>query len=119
MLTSSQLGSVTFASAQDFIYGQGAQPAVASVETLNIWHDCSSITWRWRLTPYPGAPFPVVGINYMEVSSSGQLLANFAEFDNAAWVSDINPNATCYPPASSSKKRSVDARLLKSHNHQH
>lgn len=56
-----------------------------SVTTLNVWHDCSSITWRWRLTSGPGS-FPVNGINYMIIDSDGKIQKNYAEFDNGAWL---------------------------------
>jgi len=80
------LQTVTFPSKQAFIYGQGSQAPVQKVQTLNIWHDCHSITWRWFLLPGVGANVPVAGINYMVMNEKKQIQTNYAEFNNAAWL---------------------------------
>ncbi|KIX07745.1 uncharacterized protein Z518_02399 [Rhinocladiella mackenziei CBS 650.93] len=80
------LGSVTFPTKQAFDIGQGVmQPEAYSVQTLNIWHDCSTITWRWRLLSNPNA-YPVTGINQMIIDEDGKIQKNYAEFDNGAWL---------------------------------
>lgn len=93
------LGSVTFANKTAFDYGQGVlQPEVA-VDTLNVWHDCSSITWRWKLTPPAQGALPVTGINYMEVNEDGLLSKNYAEFDNGAWLQSFGRQCAINPPS--------------------
>src|SRR3954466_1370565 len=54
------LGEVSFASKQQFIDGQGTQPPFPSVETLNMFHTCDSIAWRWQGNY---APLWIRGIN--------------------------------------------------------
>ncbi|KIW81351.1 hypothetical protein Z517_04376 [Fonsecaea pedrosoi CBS 271.37] len=90
------LGSVTFPSKQAFDYGQGVlQPEVA-VTALNIWHDCNTITWRWRIT---STRFPVNGINHMIINSEGKIQKNYAEFDNAAWLQSFGLSCATNPPS--------------------
>jgi hypothetical protein len=85
------LTTVTFATRDDFIAGQTAQPAIV-VETLNIWHDCHTISWRWRATTNQGANLLVTGINVMIINDQKQIETNYAEFDNGAWLRDLgNP----------------------------
>ncbi|KAK5051619.1 hypothetical protein LTR84_003271 [Exophiala bonariae] len=76
------LGSITFPSKGAFDAGQGSQPEV-TVKTLNLWHDCTTITWRWVIT---STTFPVVGINRFTVGDDGKFIRNYAEFDSGAWL---------------------------------
>ena len=100
-----QLGSVTFPNKTAFDYGQGILQPEVSVTTLNIFHDCKSITWRWVLYPFPGA-LPVTGMNYMMINHKGLIQKNYAEFDNGAWLTNFGqkcainaPPAPITPPA--------------------
>jgi len=107
------LGSVTFPSKAAFDYGQGVLQPEVSVQTLNVWHDCSSVTWRWRLTAFQGA-YPVNGINHMIVDSDAKIQKNYAEFDNGAWLQSFGQqcatsNVTVTSPAAT--KRSIDGAL--------
>ncbi|EXJ83654.1 hypothetical protein A1O1_07278 [Capronia coronata CBS 617.96] len=110
------LGSVTFPSKAAFDYGQGVLQPEVTVTTLNIFHDCNSITWRYRLLSNPQA-LPVTGINYMIIDpADGKVLKNYAEFDNGAWLQSFGrqcatSNVSVYPgpPAT---KRSVDGQLM-------
>lgn len=52
------LGSATFDSRATFEAGQGGQPNI-TFELLNVWHNCDTVTLRWR-SPNPGPP-PEVG----------------------------------------------------------
>lgn len=94
------LGSVTFANKTAFDFGQGVLQPEVLTETLNTFHDCSSITWRWKLTPKIPNAYPVVGINYMEINEDGLIAKNYAEFNNGAWLQSfgrqcaINPVST-------------------------
>jgi len=104
------IGSVTFPTKQYFDIGQGQNQPEVSVTTLNIFHDCSSITWRYSLLPNPYA-FPVTGINYMIIGDDGLILKNYAEFDNAAWLESFGQKCATSPITVSSGppalKRSV------------
>lgn len=91
------LGSVTFPNKAAFDYGQGVLQPEVITETLGIYHDCSSITWRWKLTPkIPGA-WPVVGINYFEINKDGLVQKNYAEFNNAAWLQSFGRQCAVSP----------------------
>ncbi|EHY57227.1 hypothetical protein HRR83_002719 [Exophiala dermatitidis] len=109
------LGSVTFNSKAAFDYGQGVLQPEVSVTTLNVFHDCNSITWRYRLLPNPQA-LPVTGINYMIIDpADGKILKNYAEFDNGAWLQSFGrqcavSNVTVYPGAPATK-RSIDGQF--------
>jgi hypothetical protein len=91
------LGSVTFPSKKAFDYGQGVLQPEVITETLGVFHDCSSITWRWKLTPkIPGA-WPVVGINYFEINEEGLVQKNYAEFNNGAWLQSFGRQCAINP----------------------
>lgn len=70
-----------------------------SISALNIWHDCNTITWRWRLFP-PTRPnsYPVTGINHMIINDDLKIQKNYAEFDNGAWLQSFG--LSCAPPTS-------------------
>ncbi|KAJ9630151.1 uncharacterized protein PV06_04992 [Exophiala oligosperma] len=115
------LGSVTFPTKQAFDYGQGVLQPEVSVSTLNVWHDCNSITWRWRLTANPQA-YPVNGINYMIIDADGKIKKNYAEFDNGAWLQSFGQqcatkNVTVTSPAAT-KRWNVDNTLLRARGFQ-
>lgn len=77
---------MTFANKAAFDYGQGVLQPEVQAETIKIWYGCNTITWRWLLTPLTGAQ--VRGINHFVLNSDGnKILENYAEFDNAAWLS--------------------------------
>jgi hypothetical protein len=85
------LGALTFASPQAFDYGQGQlQAPIPSVTTLNLEYGCDFIVWRW--VAKFGSGNPVQGINLMYTNAAGQLLTDYSEFDNAAWLANYgNP----------------------------
>lgn len=91
------LGSVTFPNKAAFDEGQGKQQPEVDVETLNIFHDCSAITWRWLITPKVPGAYPVNGINYMIVNEDGLLSKNYAEFDNGAWLQSFHKDCALAP----------------------
>lgn len=108
-----KLGSVTFATKAAFDYGQGVLQPEVTVSTLNIWHDCSSVTWRWRIT---STEFPVNGINHMLINDQGKIQKNYAEFDNGAWLESFGQDcatANVSVASSAATKRSVDTALLR------
>ncbi|KAK1058014.1 25S rRNA (adenine2142-N1)-methyltransferase [Friedmanniomyces endolithicus] len=96
------LGSATFASRASFEAGQGSQPNI-TFNILNVWHNCDTVTVRWRLpmpNPGPGAApavqEEVTGIAALETvwngwQSSQQFLINmiYSEFNSGAWLYDL------------------------------
>ena len=83
-------------------YGSVTEPNLAAIEaghahagngvyqitTLNIWHTCNVITWRWRFILYPGAT-PVQGINVFVLGDDGKIDQTYIEFNSAVWAQDI------------------------------
>ncbi|KAK4893126.1 25S rRNA (adenine2142-N1)-methyltransferase [Elasticomyces elasticus] len=97
------LGSATFDSRVDFEAGQGGQPNI-TFELLNVWHNCDTVTLRWRSplpNPGPAPPPPAVqeqvtGIVVLETTFNGwqanqQFLINtiYSEFNSGAWLYDL------------------------------
>jgi hypothetical protein len=68
---------------------------VYQITTLNIWHTCNVITWRWRFVLFPGAT-PVQGINVFVLGNNGKIDQTYIEFNNAVWAKDIGFTVT--PP---------------------
>lgn len=72
------------------------------MDTLDLFHDCNNIAWRWNI-PHLGAnKYPVRGINLFTVNSpaKGQIVKTDLEFSSIAWGQDIG--WTCQaPPAGS------------------
>src|ERR1700722_10931196 len=60
---------------------------IYQITTLNIWHTCNVITWRWRFVLYPGAT-PVQGINVFVLGGNGKIDKTYIEFNNAVWAQD-------------------------------
>jgi hypothetical protein len=69
---------------------------IYQVSTLNIWHSCTAITWRWLFVLYPGAQ-EVRGINVFELGKNGKADRFYDEFNAAAWAEDLG--YTISPPA--------------------
>ncbi|KAK5119959.1 hypothetical protein LTR85_007035 [Meristemomyces frigidus] len=95
------LGTATFDSRSDFEAGQGGQPNI-TFELLNVWHNCDTVTLRWRSsTPNPGPAAPatqeqVTGIVVLETKFNGWQSAQpfliqsiFSEFNSGAWLYDL------------------------------
>lgn len=100
------LGAISFESKSEFDQGQGFQPEV-SVDILDIWHDCDSITWRWNIV---STLFPVTGLQHMLVNDDLLISRNYVEFDNAAWLQSFGQNCSFGPvatPVAPSAKRSL------------
>ncbi|OCT50101.1 hypothetical protein CLCR_07273 [Cladophialophora carrionii] len=106
------LGSITFNSKQAFDIGQGVMQPEVTVKVLNIWHDCNTVTFRWRIV---SLPFPVNGINHMEINKDGLVQKNYAEFDNGAWLQSFGQNCTtnqANPPVTVAPSVALKARDL-------
>ena len=97
-------------------YGEITEPNLAAIEaghahagkgvyqitTLNIWHTCNVITWRWRFLLFPGAT-PVQGINVFVLGSNGKIDQTYIEFNSAAWAQDVGYKIT--PPSGPARKK--------------
>jgi len=115
------LGAATFDSLASFEAGQGGQPNI-TFELLKVWHNCDTVTLRWRSpTPNPGpGPAPaaqeqVTGIVVLETAFNGYDSAQpflietiYSEFNSGAWLYDLE---VFQPNCSTAAKRSV-ARSL-------
>jgi hypothetical protein len=75
---------------------------VYQITTLNIWHTCNVITWRWRFVLYPGAT-PVQGFNVFVLGSNGKIDETYIEFNSAVWAQDLGFTVTA-PPGFVGKK---------------
>ncbi|KIW78127.1 hypothetical protein Z517_07960 [Fonsecaea pedrosoi CBS 271.37] len=93
------LGSTTFPSKAAFIGGQGAQPPIPTLTTLDIFFSCNKIAWRWVAQGIGSGQYAVKGIDTFTITPSGQISQVFAEFNSAAWAADY---AGASPPSGSS-----------------
>ena len=96
-------------------YGSVTEPNLAAIEvghahsgngvyqitTLNIWHSCNVITWRWRFVLFPGAT-PVQGINVFVLGDDGKIDQTYIEFNSAVWAEDVGYTIT--PPGAPGRK---------------
>ena len=85
-----QPGAVTNPSRDQFITSrqeeQGANPA-PGFETLAVYHDCNSVTFRWRLlTPAP----PTSGIDVLIIKpGTYQIQVDYSEFNNVGLLANF------------------------------
>jgi len=90
LLAGIPLGSATFPNREAFIVGQGAQPAIPTIQTLDVFHTCNKIAWRWLATGIGSGKDEVKGINTFTVNpTTNQIDASFSEFNSGAWLVDI------------------------------
>lgn len=85
-LTRSPLGSVSFDSKAAFIQGQGTQPPFPSVDTLDMFHTCDRIAWRWQGNY---APLPIRGINIFNVNAKFQIQTVLVEMNSGAFLKNV------------------------------
>ena len=64
--------------------------AIPQMTDLDVFHDCTKVSWRWSTSSLGLAKYPVNGINDFEVQNpmTGQLIANHLEFNSIAWGVD-------------------------------
>jgi hypothetical protein len=85
----------------EFIGGLQYVPSVPSIDTMDVFHLCTKVLWRWRFNL---TPLPVRGMNVFEVNpQTKQIETNYVEFNSAVWLYDLGytgckPNATSYGP---------------------
>ncbi|KAK4569858.1 25S rRNA (adenine2142-N1)-methyltransferase [Recurvomyces mirabilis] len=118
------LGSPTFTSLATFEAGQGGQPNI-TFNILNVWHNCDTVTVRWRgplpnpgpIPPPPAVQEQVTGIIVLETSFNGWQSAQqfliqtiYSEFNSGAWLYDLG----IFTPAgcSGSARRDAVAQAL-------
>ncbi|ETI28603.1 hypothetical protein G647_01054 [Cladophialophora carrionii CBS 160.54] len=83
------LGATTFPSKQAFIAGQGSQPPITTVTTLEIFNTCNKIAWRWVAKGIGSAQYDVKGIDTFTINPSGQISEVNAEFNSGAWAANL------------------------------
>ncbi|EXJ89688.1 hypothetical protein A1O3_02755 [Capronia epimyces CBS 606.96] len=98
-LAGQNISAVTFPSKAAFIGGQGAQPPIPSLTTLDIFYTCDKIAWRWVAQGIGSDQYEVKGIDTFTITHSGQISAVFAEFNSGAWLADIG-NPQCHSSTS-------------------
>jgi len=102
-LTNAEFG--TSNTKAEFIGGLQFVPPVPSIDTMDVFHLCTKVLWRWRFNLLP---LPVRGMNVFEVNpATKQIETNYVEFNSAVWMYDLGytgckPNATSYGKPSSS-----------------
>lgn len=78
------LEALSIPSKQAFIAAFWNKPPSAGTSTLDIFHSCSQIAWRWLGTS--GGGLPVRGLTMMNVTDQGQVGATYIEyFRPALW----------------------------------
>jgi hypothetical protein len=77
---------VTFTSRQQFINQQVSDPPFPSVTTLNIYHTCHVITWRYQINT---TPFPVRGITIFIVDRTKQIETAYYELNSGALLYNL------------------------------
>jgi len=91
------LGGSTFVGRTGFINGVVTAPAIPSMQTLAVFHDCTNILWRWLVTGLGSGEYEIKGMNHFIASPlTGQISTDYLEFNSIAWGRDIG--WTCTPP---------------------
>ncbi|KIY01493.1 uncharacterized protein Z520_03045 [Fonsecaea multimorphosa CBS 102226] len=83
------LGGVTFPSKAAFIGGQGAQPPIPTLTTLDIFFSCNKIAWRWLAQGIGSGQYEVKGMDMFTITPAGQISQVFSEFNSGAWAADL------------------------------
>lgn len=94
----------TFSTREQFKLGQGQQPPI-NFERLNLWHDCTSVNFRWKTTNTANITDvkPVVGIITLELAKNNNTAAQYpwlietaySEFDSGAWLQNLVEAGIC------------------------
>ncbi len=80
------LGEVAFDSKAAFIQGQGTQPPFPSVDTLDWFHTCDEIAWRWQGNY---TPKPIRGINMFKINNKKQIQTVLVEMNSGAFLYNV------------------------------
>lgn len=82
------LGTATFDSRASFEAGQGSQPAIP-FEQLNIWHNCDTVTIRWKSAQTPEQVTGIIVLETVYQSSTWLIKTVFSEFNSGAWLVNL------------------------------
>ncbi|KIW15871.1 hypothetical protein PV08_05921 [Exophiala spinifera] len=94
-LANQDVTAVTFPNKDAFIAGQGSQPPIPVLKTLEIFFTCNKISWRWVAQGIGSGQYEVKGIDVFTVTPQGQISEVYAEFNSGAWLADIgNPQCS-------------------------
>ena len=85
-LKQTPLGEAAFATKAEFIAGQGTQPPFPSVDTLNMFHTCTSIAWRWQGNY---TPLPIRGVNMFLINEKKQIHTVLVELNSGAFLKNV------------------------------
>ena len=77
---------MTFTSRQQFIDQQVSEAPFPSVTTLNIYHTCNVITWRYQINL---TPLPVRGITIFIVDKAKQIETAYYELNSGALLYNL------------------------------
>ncbi|KAK6382320.1 hypothetical protein LTS17_004207 [Exophiala oligosperma] len=99
-LANKNVSGVTFPNKEAFIIGQGSQPPIPVLNTLDIFFSCTKIAWRWVAQGIGSGQYEVKGMDMFTITPGGQISEAYAEFNSGAWLADIG-NPQC--PKCSSK----------------
>ncbi|KAL6244810.1 hypothetical protein RBB50_008338 [Rhinocladiella similis] len=93
-LANKNISAVTFPNKEAFIVGQGSQPPIPVLKTLDIFFTCTKIAWRWVAQGIGSGQYEVKGIDTFTITPGGQISEAYAEFNSGAWLADIG-NRQC------------------------
>ncbi|RMZ89028.1 hypothetical protein DV736_g3747, partial [Chaetothyriales sp. CBS 134916] len=84
------LGGPSFSGRTAFVQGVAGAPAIPGMSTLEVFHDCNRISWRWLAQGLGLSKYEVKGINDMYVPNvfTGQISRDYLEFNSIAWGID-------------------------------
>ncbi|KAK8219920.1 hypothetical protein M8818_000335 [Zalaria obscura] len=86
-------GDATVSGLENFITTQSTTGTGPAFETLNIWHSCNTITFRWRQAT---TPLPTQGIDVLVIDPHTHLIVtDYSEFNNVALLADFGCQFDC------------------------
>lgn len=85
-----QLGTPAYPSKQAFIAGQAQTPALPGLKTLEVFHTCNKIAWRWIVTEFGTRTAEVKAMIQLDVDPVKlQIDQVFSEFNTIAFAANI------------------------------
>lgn len=82
------MGSATFDSLASFKAGQGSQPPIP-FEILNLWHNCDTVTIRWKSAMSPAQVTGIIVIEAVQQNGKWMIQTVYSEFNSGAWLVDL------------------------------
>ncbi|KAK3050855.1 hypothetical protein LTR09_007933 [Extremus antarcticus] len=109
------LNAATFTGRENFMAGQGSQPAIP-FKILNLYHTCDTVIIRWRSQGPGQEPEPVTGIIVIEAEYQANdttdpwlIKTVYSEFNSGAWLVNLGVFTPTCPPPPPPSKRSITA----------